>query len=75
MPGCEKSAPKAARPVTLSSPSGLSVRLPIHLLFEPFEPSAVIAALPVPFWTRFGRDLQPKAFRPNPSRSKPTREW
>ena len=41
MPGCEKSAPNAARPVTLSSPSGLMVRLPIHLLSEPF---AVIAA-------------------------------
>src|SRR5262245_6875871 len=42
MPGLEKSAPKVARPVTLSSPSGLLVRFPIHLLFEPF---AVIAAL------------------------------
>src|SRR5262252_8038817 len=46
MPGLEKSAPKVARPVTLSSPSGLLVRLPIHLLFEPF---AVIAALSLPF--------------------------
>src|SRR5215472_2636133 len=45
MPGLEKSAPKVARPVTLSSPSGLLVRLPIHLLFEPF---AVIAALSLP---------------------------
>jgi hypothetical protein len=32
--------------VTLSAPSGRGVRLPIHLLFEPF---AVIAALPIPF--------------------------
>jgi len=47
IPGIEKSAAKAARPVTLSSPSGLMVRLPIHLLSEPFtEPSAVIAAVP-----------------------------
>src|SRR5262249_57588289 len=47
MPGLEKSAPKVARPVTLSSPSGLLVRLPIHLLFEPF---AVIAALSSISW-------------------------
>src|SRR5215510_4380426 len=47
MPGLEKSAPKVARPVTLSSPSGLLVRLPIHLLFEPF---AVIAALSSIAW-------------------------
>src|SRR6187200_1413389 len=46
MPGCEKSAPKAARPVTLSAPSGRGVRLPIHLLLEPF---AVMSALSIPF--------------------------
>ena len=32
MPGWAKSAPKFARPVTLSSPSGRIVLLPIHLL-------------------------------------------
>src|SRR5919106_290364 len=30
MPGKEKSAPKRARPVTLSTPSGLTGRVPIH---------------------------------------------
>src|SRR5262245_21554330 len=41
IPGCEKSAPKAARPVTFSRPSGLMVRLPIHLLSV--DPFAVMA--------------------------------
>src|SRR2546423_11502210 len=64
MPGCEWSAAKAARPVTLSSPSGLGVRLPIHLLFEPFfEPFAVISGLPVPF------------YRLSASKAKLTRRW
>src|SRR5262245_8704564 len=44
MPGCEKSAPKAARPVTFSTPSGRMVRLPIHLLSV--EPFAVMPVLP-----------------------------
>src|SRR5215470_1685500 len=52
MPGLEKSAPKVARPVTLSSPSGRLVRFPIHLLFEPF---AVIAALSSIRWLQFRR--------------------
>src|SRR5215467_7361432 len=52
MPGLEKSAPKVARPVTLSSPSGLLVRFPIHLLFEPF---AVIGALSSIRWLQFRR--------------------
>src|SRR5215470_5818222 len=34
MPGSLKSAPNAARPVTLSIPSGRMVRFPIHLLLE-----------------------------------------
>ena len=34
MPACAKSAPNAARPVTLSSPSGRIVRLPIHWLLD-----------------------------------------
>src|SRR5689334_18251813 len=44
MPGCTKSAPKAARPVTFSRPSGRMVRLPIHLLSV--EPFAVMPDVP-----------------------------
>src|SRR5262245_17773476 len=57
MPGREKSAPNAARPVTLSSPSGLLVRFPIHLLFEPF---AVIAALSSIFYCHCHCDRPPE---------------
>ena len=48
MPGCAKSAPKAARPVTFSTPSGLMVRLPIHLLsVEPFAVMPAVSILAV----------------------------
>src|SRR5262245_4217371 len=50
MPGCEKSAPNAARPVTFSRPSGRMVRLPIHLLsVEPFAVMAVLPSFARPF--------------------------
>src|SRR5262245_56783479 len=48
MPGSVESAPNAARPVTLSTPSGRIVRFPIHLLLAPFP---VILLFPVPFIT------------------------